>query len=124
MATDINLSQLVINKLTKAQYKAAKDSGSIVETEMYMVIDENESGDERIATSATLSSSKWSNLSQSVSVGSVTTNSIVIVTPAPNSHEAYGEYGIYCSAQANGTLTFKCSAVPSVNLTVNILILN
>lgn len=39
MATDINLNQLVINKLTKAQYREAKESGSIVETELYMITD-------------------------------------------------------------------------------------
>lgn len=39
MATDTNLNQLVINKLTKAQYQEAKKAGSIVETEMYMIID-------------------------------------------------------------------------------------
>ena len=39
MATDTNISQLVINKLTQAQYKAAKDAGNIVETELYMITD-------------------------------------------------------------------------------------
>lgn len=40
MATDTNLSQLVINKLTKAQYQEAKNAGSIVETEIYMITDD------------------------------------------------------------------------------------
>lgn len=39
MATDTNLNQLVINKLTKAQYQEAKEAGSIVETELYMITD-------------------------------------------------------------------------------------
>lgn len=39
MATDTNISQLVINKLTQAQYDAAKEAGQIVETELYMVTD-------------------------------------------------------------------------------------
>lgn len=42
MATDTNLSQLVINKLTKAQYQEAKNAGSIVETEIYMIIDDGD----------------------------------------------------------------------------------
>ncbi len=40
MATDTNLNQLVINKLTKGQYQEAKESGSIVETELYMITDD------------------------------------------------------------------------------------
>ena len=124
MATDTNLSQLVINKLTKAQYQEAKNAGSIVETEIYMIIDENEGGDGRIATSVSLSSSSWSNLLQTVVVDDVTANSIIIVTPAPDSHESYGECGVYCAAQSSGTLTFKCSTVPSANLIVNVLVLN
>lgn len=39
MATETNVSQLVINKLTQAQYKEAKEAGQIVETELYMVTD-------------------------------------------------------------------------------------
>lgn len=122
MATDINLSQLVINKLTKAQYKAAKDAGSIVETELYMIADESE--DVRIAASVTLSATNWSGLTQSVVVSGVTANSIIIVTPAPDSYEAYGEFGVYCSAQADDALTFKCSTVPYTDLIVNVLALN
>ena len=41
MAIDTNINQLVINKLTNAQYQEARESGSIVETEMYMVTDDN-----------------------------------------------------------------------------------
>ena len=49
MATDTNLNQLVINKLTKAQYQEAKEAGSIVETEIYMIIDDGASGDGSIS---------------------------------------------------------------------------
>ena len=42
MATDTNLNQLIINKLTQEQYKAAKEAGQIVETEMYMITDDDE----------------------------------------------------------------------------------
>ena len=50
MATDTNLSQLVINKLTKAQYQEAKNAGSIIETEIYMITD----GEEDYVTTAEL----------------------------------------------------------------------
>lgn len=46
MATDINISQLVINKLTQAQYQEAKEAGQIVETELYMITDGEDSSDE------------------------------------------------------------------------------
>lgn len=39
MATDTNLNQLVINKLTQEQYNTAKNAGQIVETELYMITD-------------------------------------------------------------------------------------
>ena len=39
MATDTNLNQLVINKLTQEQYNSAKNAGQIVETELYMITD-------------------------------------------------------------------------------------
>jgi hypothetical protein len=41
MATDKNINQLVINKLTKAQYAAAQVAGQIVETELYMLTDDD-----------------------------------------------------------------------------------
>lgn len=39
MATDTNLNQLVINKLTQEQYNTAKKAGQISETELYMITD-------------------------------------------------------------------------------------
>lgn len=71
-----------------------------------------------------LTASNWSNFTQTVSVSGVTANSTIVVTPAPASHAVYGEAGVYCSAQSNGTLTFACSETPATNLNVNVLILN
>ncbi len=42
MATDINVSQLIINKLTQAQYDEAKAAGNISESELYFVTDDGE----------------------------------------------------------------------------------
>lgn len=51
MATDIQLSQLIINKLTKAQFNEAKAAGQIVDTELYMITDdEGDSGDIFVVT--------------------------------------------------------------------------
>ena len=74
--------------------------------------------------SVSLSASNWSNMEQTVSANGVTADNTIIPSPAPASHVAYGEAGIYCSAQGENTLTFTCSETPSTNLTVNVLIMN
>lgn len=71
-----------------------------------------------------LLASNWSNMTQTVNIESVTENNSIFPAPAPENYTAYGEAGIYCSAQANGTLTFTCTDTPSVDLVVNILILD
>lgn len=76
------------------------------------------------STSVSLGASNWSSMTQAVTVGNITTNSSIIITPAPESHDSYGEAGVYCSEQSDGTLTFVCNETPTVDLTVNVLILN
>ena len=72
-------------------------------------------------TTATLPASGWSSStkSQTITVAVVSADDDVVVTYAPESHDA----GVYCSAQANGSLTFKCNKIPTANLTVNIMLL-
>lgn len=74
--------------------------------------------------SCTLTLEGWSDLSQTVNVTGVTANNTVIVTPSPSSYAIYGESGVYCSAQADGKLTFMCVNDPTTNLIVNVLILD
>lgn len=74
--------------------------------------------------SVVLSSSSWSNMEQTISANGVTADNTIIPSPAPASHVAYGEAGIYCSAQGENVLTFTCSEIPSTDLTVNVLIMN
>ena len=74
-------------------------------------------------TTATLGTT-WSSNQQTVTVSGVTTSNTIIVTPAPASYDAYCEAGIYCSAQASNSLTFKCDTAPSASLTVNVMIIN
>lgn len=71
----------------------------------------------------TLTTGGWSNLTQTVSVEGVTADNNVIVAAAPASREAWNDAEVYCSAQAAGTLTFKCSSVPASAVTVNVVIL-
>lgn len=70
----------------------------------------------------TLTVAGWSNNSQTVTAPGVTANNAVIISPAPSSYLSYGEFGVYCSAQAENSLTFVCDSAPDVALTVNVLI--
>lgn len=74
------------------------------------------------STTATLASASWSNDAQTVNVTGVTASNTVIISPSPSSMSDYTDAGIYCSAQGSGTLTFICNAVPSGNITVNVVI--
>lgn len=76
-----------------------------------------------VARTATLTVAGWSNNTQTVSVEGVTANSILTVTYAPASHDAWLDAGVYCSAQGAGTLTFACDTVPTAALTANIVII-
>mgnify|MGYP000406388951 FL=1 len=78
------------------------------------------------SATVTLSANAWSGNSQTINVSNVTAGSLVTVAPVPTAQNrtAYLEAGVYCSAQGSGTLTFVCEDVPSVNLNVNIQIIN
>lgn len=71
-----------------------------------------------------LSKSAWSSNKQTVSVAGVTSDNTIIAGAAPESYISYAESNVRCSAQGNGTLTFQCDDVPSVDLTANIMILD
>lgn len=73
-------------------------------------------------TTATLTVAGWSNNTQTVSVSSVTATSDIIIAAAPANISAYAAAGIYCSAQAAGSLTFTCSSAPTNAITVNLMI--
>ena len=72
----------------------------------------------------TLSASAWASNAQTVSVEGVTADNIVIVSASAGSHDEYGKAGVRCTGQGANSLTFNCSKVPTVNLTVNVLILS
>lgn len=75
---------------------------------------------------ATLTTSGWSSNSQTVTVNGVVANSsaqLIYVSPAnKDSATAWGEAGVFCSAQGANSLTFVCDLVPSANISVNISI--
>ena len=80
-------------------------------------------GSSAVSVAKTLTASGWSNNSQTVSVEGVTATNSVIVGPAPNSADEYSGYGILCTQQSAGSLTFTADITPTVNIEVNILIL-
>lgn len=73
---------------------------------------------------ASLTTSGWSNSTQTVSVSGVTASNTVIVSAAPASIGDYSTCGVYCSAQGSGTLTFTCFDTPESAITVNVMIIS
>lgn len=75
---------------------------------------------------ATLTTSGWSSNSQTVTVNGVvadTSAQLITVSPANKaSATAWGEAGVFCSAQGTNSLTFVCDSAPSANISVNISI--
>ena len=72
----------------------------------------------------TLTAAGWANGSQGVACAGMTQHTTVIVSAAPENYEAYSKAGVYCAAQAEGSLTFTCKSAPAAALTANILILD
>ena len=75
------------------------------------------------SNTAVLTADAWSNNAQTITVAGITATDTVVVSPAPASFTAYTSACVYCSAQADGTLSFACEDVPVDDLTVNLLIL-
>ena len=71
----------------------------------------------------TLTAGGWSSKAQTVNVEGVTADNNIIVAAAPASREAWNDAEIYCSAQADGTLTFTCGTAPTVEVTANVVII-
>lgn len=71
---------------------------------------------------STVSLSGWSGNTVTVSVPGVAADSIVIVTPHPDSFVVWSESMIRATAQGAGTLTFACEETPSGTVNANILI--
>lgn len=68
-----------------------------------------------------LLSSEWTNNEQTASVEGATADNNILVS-ASGDPTAYAEAGIYCSAQADGSLTFKCTTTPTEDILVSVYI--
>jgi hypothetical protein len=73
---------------------------------------------------ATLPAANWSAKQQIVSVTGVTANNNIIVTPGSVRANllAYGNAQISAISQGAGTITFECTTIPTLDLTVNVQI--
>lgn len=76
-----------------------------------------------LSSTVTIPSSGWSDNSQTVNVSGMTATLDIVIVPAPDSYENWGKFGVYCSAQGEGTLAFVCKNIPDTELTANLLIL-
>lgn len=72
----------------------------------------------------TLISSQWLDRTQSVAAPGVTPDSIVIVSPTPESFSLYSASGMRANVLLDGYVAFTYDSLPGENITVNILILN
>lgn len=77
-----------------------------------------------VTKTVTLSTSNWSSNTQTVNVTGVTSGNTILVGYSPESYEAYSDAAIRCVEQDNNTLTFSCESKPSVNVSVNVVILS
>lgn len=78
-----------------------------------------------VSTLVTLSRTEWSGGRQSVTVPGISANEAAqLITPVPTaaSQSAYYDAGIKITAQRANSLTFTAAAVPTVNLSVYVVV--
>ena len=110
---------MTIPAFPRTKVKAISDENNVG---LNVLLDNKQ--DKLVAKTVSLSVAGWSNMTQSVSVPSVTENSILIINPTPQSYANYCSTGVYCSEQTDNTLSFTCTKVPSNELFVSVLIFN
>lgn len=73
----------------------------------------------------TLTASGWNNNTQTVTVNGVSASEatqLITVSPTKTKVNTYIESGIYCSGQAENSLTFTCSEAPTEDITIYVTI--
>ena len=75
------------------------------------------------ANTCSLTVAGWSSNTQTVSVEGMAADRIVIIGPVVGSIDVCKTNAVYCSAQGNGTLTFKCQTTPSAAITMNVIMI-
>lgn len=72
----------------------------------------------------TLAAADWADNSQTIAAAGVTADNTLIVSPAPDSFEAYTEAAVRATAQGADSISFRCSDTPAETLTVNVSIIS
>lgn len=75
------------------------------------------------ANTCSLTVAGWSSNTQTVSLTGMAADRIAIIGPVADSIDVCKTNAVYCSAQGNGTLTFKCQTTPSVAITMNVIMI-
>ena len=68
--------------------------------------------------------SDWSNGTCTKSVSGISADSDLVITPDASSAETVVDYGVICTSQGEGTLTFTCESVPDSSIIFKILCFN
>ena len=136
LTTDSNskaLSAAMGKKLEDEKVATANVANNLTTTDAGKVLDARQGkalsdkiDNSKMAAVRTLTINGWSTskpYTQTISSEGVTADGIVIVTAAPQSYENYINYVVYCSAQADGKLTFTALTKPTVQIKVNVLLL-
>lgn len=76
-----------------------------------------------IALTVSLPVAGWSDGAQTVAVPAIAADSLIVVSPAPDSFSAWNECSVRATAQGAGILTFEADAVPVTALTANVLVI-
>ena len=91
-------------------------------TAINMTYDEKLDAYAPLLRTSTLTTAGWSGNSQTVSVLGVSADSdsqLIYVSPADKaSATAWGEAGVFCSAQGANSLTFVCDSTPSASINI------
>lgn len=81
------------------------------------------SSTKRTEVNVSLPLSGWVDNQQTVAVSGVTAGSTVISGGDKGSEPEYSTCEVYCSGQADGSLTFSCTYLPMEDVVANVLIL-
>ena len=72
----------------------------------------------------TLLFGQWVNARQVVEIPEITPNSLVVVSPTPESFSVYSAAGTRAFILVDGAVGFTYDTLPTADMTVNIMILN
>jgi hypothetical protein len=62
-------------------------------------------------------------ITQTITVSGVTADNVIFAAPAPVSTTDYADANVLCTAQAANSLTFKCSTIPTNDISLSVVIL-